>query len=120
MNAITKEMLVRYAKASVDADRNHKIMCGNPTSKEVDECADRMVKLGAAEEAVHMLDGQPDLPKEVLEFFEVHKVENQACMTCWVSSNPTKIHKECKEKIDRYFRAREALVKIGLNLSKEE
>lgn len=78
-------------------------------------CTPRMARLRNAGFAVVDLAGhQEELPAPVKQYIDAEG--DRGCGRCWVSSNPRKEHPECKEKIRRWFAAREVLVEYGKSL----
>ncbi len=113
---IVNDKIIRYFNASQDAEQNTCIMCGNPTTEMVDACARRMSVLGQAEEDLFSLDGETDLPQPLADHLAARK--DPGCVGCWITSNPRKLHAECKKKINRYFETRKGLEEYGRELKK--
>jgi len=105
-----------YAIAQKNAEQNAKIMCGNPSEKDVQGCSDRMTVLAKAEKLLHTMKDLwdlPDLPPQLITFLEEDRVP---WCSCSVQSNPKFIHPKCEIQRKRWFKAREELVKYGLGL----
>lgn len=109
MNPIMHEILVEFAAAHRAAEPNSGIMVGNPTTEEVDGCAERMVRVSRADARLMTLSTRPDdLPEPLREFFAAEA--DKGCMRCWASSVRFRNHPECNQKIDRWFATHRALV----------
>lgn len=103
-----KEKLEKWQAAKLAVADNAKIMCGNPTEEDVKFCADSMKALyNAKEDLILACGGLKDSTQEIVQWLETLK--DKGCNSCWLTSNPIKLHEGCKKKIDRYFKVEEDL-----------
>jgi len=109
MNEIIKE----YALAHIAAEPNAELMVSNPDAKTVDECAERMKRVGKADKAILTISGD-NLPKPLIDFLNANL--DKGCNHCWISSRREKCHEECQVKIERWFECRKKLIEYGKNL----
>lgn len=113
MDTYVLETIRLWARSKKSAEQNTAVLLAEG-SVALDECVRRIKVVKAAEDAMLELQGRSELPQELLTFFEAR--EDSGCIKCWVSSNPSSFHPECRKKIDRYFRVEEDLIVYGLNI----
>ena len=70
------------------------------------QCTDQMKAFGEAEQRLFDFEGQKNLPRELVRFFEAY--HDRGCTLCMLSSAPP-THAECSRLIEGYFRAVEDL-----------
>lgn len=102
-------LLREYADALTAANGNAlELLHGG----DVEVCRARMERLSLAWSALTSI---PDdiAPPELLAMREVHS--DRGCLHCWALSLHARKHPECREKIARWFAARDALAARGLH-----
>jgi hypothetical protein len=70
-------------------------------------CSERMSKLHEAGAAVDAFKGKPDILPELQALWDAE--DDNGCSTCHLSASGPK-HEECRQKMDRYWKAHEALI----------
>jgi hypothetical protein len=100
-------LLREYADALTAANGNAlELLHGG----DVEVCRARMERLSLAWSALTSI---PDdlAPLELLAMREAHS--DRGCLHCWALSLHARKHPECREKIARWFAARDALAACG-------
>jgi hypothetical protein len=112
-------LIYEYAGANTAAQPNAKLLIDSRHSEDATEiCVARMKRLKAAETALKALDGQPNLPNVLQDYFDARN--DDACSRCWLSPCAIYEHQECKEKIARWFKTRDELVAYGVKALEEQ
>lgn len=105
---------IRYWAAAIEkASENPTLLLKHYSEKIFQECASRMNALDNAEN--YMLDLMykegPSLTPSALKLYSDAR-QNMDCPKCRFSSSMPE-HPECKKKIDRFFRAKENLIRYA-------
>src|SRR4051812_13844307 len=107
MNQDLKKLLKRWWKARIKAEGNTKLLIRNYALFS-SLCSSRMRRLSKAEADLDALESQiGTFPAQLVYWWKTRR--DAGCSHCWVTSNPSKMHAECDQKIKRWFAARQAL-----------
>lgn len=107
-----KATIKEFALASRAVENNTTLLI--ESHKNTDLCVARMDRLHLAEEALEDIEEESDLPQPALDYFAADA--DKGCDRCWLSSRRSSQHGNCIKKIDRWFAARETLIRFGEQL----
>ena len=90
------------------------ICADNPENPDITLCNVRMFLLEVLQDALWTFKGKI-VPNALQAWFDAE--DDNACSSCWVSSNTSSNHPECNEKIDRWFVVRSGLKEYAKTLN---